>query len=283
MLARSLSLLLFLAVGIGMPGAVQAADRVVARGDVHLELIDQGAGPAIVMIPSLGRGAHDFDDLAGRLVGAGFRVIRLQPRGIGESAGPMTGLTLHDLADDVALAITGSGLKSAVVLGHDDGNRIARATAAYHPELVSRVILVGAGGKIPPDPEASSALRSVFDTTLSPEAHLHAVDVGFFASGNDPTVWRDGWHADVAKMEGSAGAATALKDWWTAGSAPLLVVVGNQDRIAPPANGDLLKHDVGGRAVVVHLEGAGHALLPEQPKALAEAIVAYLRSPPPMR
>ena len=277
MLARSLSLLLFLAVGIGMPGAVQAADRVVARGDVHLELIDQGAGPAIVMIPSLGRGAHDFDNLARYLVDAGFRVIRPQPRGIGLSVGPMTGLTLHDLADDVVLAITGSGLKSAIVLGHDDGNRIARATAAYHPERVRRVILVGAGGKIPPDPEAAAALRAVFDASLTPEAHLHAVAIGFFAPGNDPSVWRDGWHADVAKMEAAAGAATPLKDWWTAGSAPLLVVVGNQDRIAPPANADRLKADVGERAVVVRLNGAGHALLPEQPQALADAIIAYLR------
>jgi pimeloyl-ACP methyl ester carboxylesterase len=276
MFARRLSILVA-AAWLGMAVAVQAADHVVARGAVRLELIDNGAGPAIVMIPSLGRGAHDFDDLAGRLTAAGFRVIRLQPRGIGASTGPMTGLTLHDLADDVALAITGSGLKSAVVLGHDDGNRIARATAAYHPDLVSRVILVGAGGKVPPDPEAAAALRAVFDASLTPEAHLHAVDVGFFAPGNDPSVWRDGWHPDVATMERSAGAATPLKDWWTAGSAPLLVVVGNQDRIAPPANGDLLKHDVGDRAVVVHLNGAGHALLPEQPRALADAIIAYLR------
>ena len=280
MFARRLSILFSVAAWFCAAGAARAAARVVARGDVHLELIDQGAGPAIVMIPSLGRGAHDFDDLAGRLVAAGFRVIRPQPRGIGESTGPMTGLTLHDLADDVALAITGSGLKSAIVLGHDDGNRIARATAAYHPEVVSRVILVGAGGKIPPDPEAAAALRAVFDTSLSPEAHLRAVDVGFFAPGNDPPVWRDGWHADVARMEATAGTATPLKDWWTAGSAPLLVVVGNQDRIAPPANAERLKADVGDRAVVVHLNGAGHALLPEQPKALADAIIAYLRAPP---
>jgi pimeloyl-ACP methyl ester carboxylesterase len=280
MLAHRLSIVLAIAAWLGVAGAVHAAERVVSHGDVRLELIDEGAGPAIVMIPSLGRGAHDFDDLAGRLTAAGFRTIRLQPRGIGESAGPMSGLTLHDLADDVAVAITGSGLKSAIVLGHDDGNRIARATAAYHPELVSRVILVGAGGKIPPDPEAAAALRSVFDPSLSPEAHLHAVYVGFFAPGNDPAVWRDGWHADVAKMESAAGAATPLKDWWTAGSAPLLVVVGNQDRIAPPANAERLKADVGDRAVVVHLDGAGHALLPEQPKALADAIIAYLRAAP---
>ena len=283
MYARRLSILLAVAAWFLVAGAARAADRMVSHGDARLELIDEGAGPAIVMIPSLGRGAHDFDNLARRLVDAGYRVIRPQPRGIGRSAGPMTGLTLRDLADDVAAAITESGLKSAIVLGHDDGNRIARATAAYHPGLVSQVILVGAGGKIAPDPEALKALSAVFDDSLSPQAHLHAVAVGFFAPGNDPSVWRDGWHADVAAMERSAGAATPLKDWWTAGSAPLLVIVGNQDRIAPPANGDLLKQDVGDRAVVIYLNGAGHALLPEQPERLAGILVGYLKAPPPMR
>ncbi len=281
MFVRRLSFVLVLAACLGLAGASQAETRIVSRGAVHLQLIDQGAGPAIVMIPSLGRGANDFDDLAGRLVQAGFRVIRPQPRGIGASTGPMTGLTLHDLADDVALVITGSGLTSAVVLGHDDGNRIARATAAYHPELVSRVILVGAGGKVPPDREAAMALRAVFDESLPADIHLRDVATAFFAPGHDPSAWRDGWYPAVATMEGSAGSATSLKDWWTAGSAPLLVVVGNQDRIAPPANAERLKADVGDRAVVVHLDGAGHALLPEQPKPLADAIIAYMRSPAP--
>jgi pimeloyl-ACP methyl ester carboxylesterase len=249
---------------------------VVSYGDVRLTVLDQGSGPAVVMIPSLGRGAADFDDLTGRLVAAGYRVLRPEPRGIDGSTGPMTGLSLHDLADDVAHVITASGLKHAVVLGHDDGNRTARATAAYYPGLVSAVILVGAGGKAPPDPAAAAALRATFDDKLSPEQHLSAVSVGFFAPGNDPALWRNGWHSDTAQMERSAGAATPLSDWWTAGSAPILVVQGDQDRIAPPENAMILKADVGGRATVVHIANAGHALLPEQPGALADAVIDYL-------
>jgi pimeloyl-ACP methyl ester carboxylesterase len=55
------------------------------------------------------------------------------------------------------------------------------------------------------------------------------------------------------------------------------VVQGDQDRIAPPQNAALLKADVGARAEVVYVDHAGHALLPEQPKAVADAIIAYLR------
>ncbi len=257
--------------------AARAETRTVAYDAVSLEVSDEGKGPAIVMLPSLGRGSSDFDDLAARLVKAGYRVIRPQPRGIGASTGPMTGLTLRSLSDDVAQVITSSKIGSAIVLGHDDGNRIARATAAYHPELVKRVILVGAGGEVLPDAEAAAALKAVFDPALSPQDHLHVVQVAFFAPGHDPSVWAGGWYPAVAAMEREANSQTPLQDWWTAGAAQVLVVQGDQDRIAPPANGDRLKIEIRERATVVHLDGAGHALLPEQPERLAEIIVGYLR------
>jgi pimeloyl-ACP methyl ester carboxylesterase len=262
-----------------LPPAALAAPyhRVIAYDHVRLDVIDQGRGPAIVMIPSLGRGAGDFDDLAARLVAHGYRVIRPQPRGFGGSVGPMTALTLHDLSADVAHVITGSGLKSAVVLGHDDGNRTARMAAADYPALIPTLILVGAGGKSPPDPEARAALRAVFDPSLSPEVHLRDVATGFFAPGHDPSPWRDGWNGAVALMEGEAGRAVPVADWWLGGKARILVIQGDQDRIAPPANAAILKADAPDRVTVIHIDGAGHALLPEQPAELANAILGYLK------
>jgi pimeloyl-ACP methyl ester carboxylesterase len=68
-------------------------------------VLAQGTGPTIVILPSLGRGATDYDEVADILAADGFRVLRPQPRGIGVSQGPMTGLTLHDYAGDVAAVI----------------------------------------------------------------------------------------------------------------------------------------------------------------------------------
>src|SRR5258707_8918423 len=80
--------------------------RIIVRGpDVTIEGLAQGHGPCIVLLPSLGRGASDFDPIAARLARAGFRVLRPQPRGIGESRGPMTGIDLHDCAADIAAVI----------------------------------------------------------------------------------------------------------------------------------------------------------------------------------
>lgn len=275
--ALFIAALMMTAAGGAVAATAPVHTRSVAYEDVRITYLDQGSGPAILMIPSLGRGAHDFDDLAGRVSAAGFRVIRIQPRGVDGSTGPMRGLTFHDLAADVAHVIRSAGVGRAVVLGHDDGNRIARATAAYYPDLVSAVILVGSGGKIPPDPLALHALEATFNADLSPEAHLQAVGTAFFAPGHDPSVWRDGWYAATAHMEHDAGTHTPTSDWWTAGSAPVLVIQGEQDRIAPPQNAAAIKAELGARAEVRYLDHAGHALLPERPNALARIVVDYLK------
>ena len=77
----------------------QARTReLVRRDNVTIEVIAEGRGPLIVMLPSLGRDSEEFDPAAKRIAAAGFRVLRPQPRGYGRSVGPMENLTLHDLA-----------------------------------------------------------------------------------------------------------------------------------------------------------------------------------------
>src|SRR5204862_1680905 len=74
-------------------------------GDVSIEALVEGSGPLVVMVASLGRPAQDFDDLSRCVAAAGFAAVRLQPRGIGRSTGPMLGTSLVDLAGDVEFVI----------------------------------------------------------------------------------------------------------------------------------------------------------------------------------
>src|SRR5262249_43717710 len=85
-----------------MPAPAAPTHVMVTRNDVRLEVLAQGDGPPIVLLPSLGRGAEDFNDIAASLAGAGYRVLRPQPRGIGASRGAWDGVKLEDLAADVA-------------------------------------------------------------------------------------------------------------------------------------------------------------------------------------
>jgi pimeloyl-ACP methyl ester carboxylesterase len=228
------------------------------------------------MIASLGRPASDFDDLSARLVKAGYRTIRYDASGIGRSTGPMKGISLADLSADAAAVVEANGGGPVVVLGHAFGQRVARMLATDRPDLVKSVIMVAAGGKAPMLPGAREALFNTFRTDLSDEAHLQAVKLAFFAPGNDPAVWRNGWYPATAAMQIEATGATRVDHWWGAGNAPILVVQGLQDAVAPPENGRALKQEFGTRVELVEMDGAGHALLPEQPERLAKAVIDFL-------
>jgi len=58
----------------------------------------------------------------------------------------------------------------------------------------------------------------------------------------------------------------------------VLVMQPLQDVLAPPENAEILKRDGGDRVSVVYIDGAGHALLPEQPEAVAKHLLDYLRN-----
>src|ERR1700704_5835112 len=118
--------------------------EIVADKDVRIEVISEGAGPLVVVLPSRGRDSEDYDEVAAGIAKAGYRVLRPQPRGMGASTGPMEGLTLHDLAGDVATTIEHAGQGPAVIVGHAYGNWIARMTAVDHPRLVRGVIIAAA-------------------------------------------------------------------------------------------------------------------------------------------
>ncbi|MDE2363095.1 MAG: alpha/beta hydrolase [Hyphomicrobiales bacterium] len=264
---------------LGIASAARAESRMAQSGAATIECLVAGSGPAVLMIPSLGRPARDFDDLSSRLVAAGYATIRPQPRGVGASRGPMDGLTLRDMAAD-ALACAPAAAGPIVVVGHAYGQRVARMLAAAHPERVRGVVMLAAGGKAPMKPGAQEALLAVFDTSLSPEMHIEAVRTAFFAPGNDPAVWRDGWRGDVAKMQTAATRATKLEDWWGGGAAPILVVQGLQDAVAVPENGRMLQEKFGPRVTLREIDGAGHAMLPEQPQKIADFILAWLADLP---
>jgi pimeloyl-ACP methyl ester carboxylesterase len=236
------------------------------------------------MIPSLGRGASDFFDLSRRLVAAGFTAVRPDPRGIGGSTGPLTGLTLHDLAADAALVIEALGDRPVIVVGHAFGQRVGRTLTADRPDLIRAMAMIAAGGKAPMKPGAQAALQGCFRLERPEVERMADVRLAFFAPGNDPGVWRDGWYPDVATAQIAAARATPVEGWWNAGSrTPLLVIQGMQDTVAPPENGWMMKAELGDRVALIDIEGAGHALLPEQPERIAEAIVSFARNHPSSR
>jgi pimeloyl-ACP methyl ester carboxylesterase len=251
---------------------------IVKRADVRIELLSQGKGPLVVMIPSLGRPAEDFDDLSRRLAEAGYRALRPQPRGIGKSKGPMHGLTLHDFARDMAAVIGKNGGGPAVMAGHAFGNFVARATAADFPGLVRAVALLGATHVWPVPPDIRTSINKSHDMSLPEEERIRAMKHAFFAPDNDPRIWLGDWHEEVMHAEREATEATPREEWWHAGKAPVLDVQPEKDVMTPPETRNRYRDEFGAdRVTMTVIPNAGHALLPEQPEAVAKAMLDYFK------
>jgi pimeloyl-ACP methyl ester carboxylesterase len=261
-------------------------DRGDAHIDVRIEVIAQGLGPVIVILPSLGRGAEDYNVVAALLAKDGFRVLRPQPRGIGASTGPMAGLTLHDFAADIAAVIEHERKGPAVVVGHAYGHFVARTLATDRPDLVRGVVLAAASaGKVPPgvqessvSPEVREAIEKSGDLSLPDADRLRYLQFAFFAPGHDAHVWLGGWHPETEKTENAASRATPVDEWFACGTARILDLQAENDAVAPRKFAGVLKAALGDRVTVVVIPNAGHALVPEQPEDMANAIAAFART-----
>jgi len=259
---------------------------MVERGDVRIEVIAQGLGPDIVILPSLGRGAEDYNVVSTLLARDGFRVLRPEPRGIGASTGPMTGLTLHDFAADIAAVIEHERKGPVVVVGHAYGHFVAGTLATDRPDLVRGVVLAAASaGKVPPgvhepsvSPEVREAIEKSGDLSLPEADRLRYLQLAFFAPGHDPHVWLGGWRPETEKAENAASRATPVDDWFACGTARILDLQAENDAVAPRKFAGVLKAALGDRVTVVVIPNAGHALVPEQPEAMANAIAAFARA-----
>jgi pimeloyl-ACP methyl ester carboxylesterase len=259
--------------------------HLVSRDNVDIEVLSQGSGPVIVLLPSLGRSGEDYEVVAAMLASEGFRVLRPQPRGIGRSKGPMDALDMHDLAADIAKVIEKENTGPAVVVGHAFGNFVARQIAADRPDLVRGVVVAaGSAGKVPPGstekpigPEIRRAIDGPSDGSLPESKRLEYLQIAFFAPGNDARVWLGGWNSEVHRMESHAREHTPVDDYFAAGTAPILDLQAERDPVAPRRFSDVLKSLLGDRVTIVVIPNASHALFPEQPNAVAQAIAAFAR------
>jgi pimeloyl-ACP methyl ester carboxylesterase len=248
-------------------------------GEAMIEFLDDGSGDMVVLIPGGGLDASYFDHFARRLAQAGFRAVAVNPRGAGESTGSLEGITLHTLAADVAGVIEALTGGAVHVLGHAFGNRVARCLAADRPDLVRSVILLAAGGLIAPAAEVQRAIQPWFRPDATVAECLEALQ----SMVADPSVAHSLWHRvkrwpAVAAAQVAASQATPYQEWSGEMSvAPFFIVQGLADRAAPPANGYALRDQFGTRVRLVDIPHAGHMLLDEQPEAVAEAVLVFLR------
>ena len=263
-----------------MPAAAAERIRVLVRhAGITIDTIVEGTGPAVVLLPSLARDSEDYDAVAAGLVGRGLRVLRPQPRGVGKSTGPLTNITLHDFAGDVAEVIRQLADGHAVVVGHAYGNWVARMTAVDHPALVRGVVIAAAASKSY-DLSLRTEIDKAGDPTLPEAVRLAALRKAFFAAPNDPRVWLTGWHPELREAQRAAAAAVPQQQWWSGGHAPLLDLQADRDPFRTESTRREMQDEFGDRVTVVVIRNASHALFPERPHDVAAALSGWIAGLP---
>ncbi len=110
----------------------------------RLQVIDKGSptDPAILLLHAAVADLRAWDDLVPPLVDAGYRVVRYDARGFGEST--TDDVDYSNRADSLAV-LDAQGIGPAAFVGNSRGGQIAVDTAIEFPERVVAVVGGGAG------------------------------------------------------------------------------------------------------------------------------------------
>ncbi|MFW5834173.1 MAG: alpha/beta fold hydrolase [Pseudomonadota bacterium] len=194
------------------------------------------------------------------------------------SDGPLA-TSIEAAADALVDLFDAFGVARAFVVGHSMGSLVALETARRHPERVRGLGLVGSGPKMPVHPALLDAAR-----TVPSEAAEQILQWGFGRpQGERPpalSLTGVGRRLLLASVPGVLATDLAACDAWQAGDlsgigCPALVVIGKADRMTPPKAGRALAAALPA-AETVELEGAGHMMMVERPRAVVLALRDWL-------
>lgn len=115
------------------------------RSGEHVVLITQSGiagGPDYVLVHGLGM-AHEYWHEVAEVLEATGTVYALDLPGFGEAPEPTRPLSMAESGELVAELLVAEGIERPVLVGHSTGAQVIAETAARHPELVDRIVLIG--------------------------------------------------------------------------------------------------------------------------------------------
>ena len=226
----------------------------------------------------------------------GFAVLAVDLPGHGRSAGrPLP--SIEDLADWIALLLekvmrsgipfrdgAGDTAKNVSLVGHSMGSLTALEGASRHPARISRIALVGTAVPMPVSDALLGAAKDKEPKAIGMINTWSHSPRGTIGGNTVPGMWMLGasrrlmerqkpgvLHNDLA----ACNAYTHGMDAAAALACPALIISGSRDMMTHPKAaaklGAVIKD-----ARSVSLDGAGHALMAEQPDAVLDALRKFI-------
>jgi len=226
----------------------------IARDGYSLRYADTGRGePVFLCFHGLADTLEVWDALAGPLAERG-RVVRIDQRGHGESGAPPGPCTREDLARDAIAVLDALVIDRAIAVGHSVGGIVAMAAALAAPERVAGLVLIGTASR------CSERTAAWYERiALAAEQHggdglvraIYGEESRRRARGDARAI------AHVARMLTSLY-SDPLTPKLPAIACPVLLLVGEKDRMGPKASQTIRDALPPGRAELEVMPGCGH-------------------------
>ena len=264
---------------------------LIQANDIHLFYETHGnpAADPLLLICGVGQWRASWWRTVGPLA-EHFHVITFDNRGIGDSDKPDVPYSLDLLAEDTLGLLDALRIERAHVFGHSLGGGIALFMARQQPHRVASLILASTlywGPAVTmPSARAMQVLQDRSGDPLElvrrgiriataegfeardPEGFQRLIELRF-SSQQTPSLYL---------RQSSAGLAYFQHDHVAdfRPSMPVLLLVGEHDEVAPPANSQAIAAAWPGAQVQI-IPDAGHLFFIEQPDAANRAIIEFLK------
>ena len=257
----------------------------------RVHCVEQGAGPAIVLVHGFGGQTANFERLMPLLAGE-HRVIAVDLKGYGYSErDARAGLSQADQVAMLEKLLGQLGVPRAVFVGHSMGGAVVQRFAATHPDMVEALVLMAsvAGDERIAHHMPPGVLLRPFLPVLANIVATRLLDASFY----DRSVLTEEMREEYvrpAHIRGSmAGLIAAMRD----GRAdppidaaritmPVLLLNGAHDRVVPMSVAERLRARLPQARLAV-IDRAAHMLLVERPEECAEAIGDFVRDAATLR
>lgn len=266
-------------------------DFVVAGG-VRVHYVRAGAGPPVVYVHGAKGSVYDFTLSVGERLAERYTALAVDRPGSGFSARPANGgNTPQAQAAVLRAAASELGLRRPILIGHSLGAAVTLAWALAAPDEVAAVVtlcgyVLPLGGGPPwvttllRHPAALRGVGLLGRSRLGRPLVRSAVERAF-SPGSPPDEYvriapqlalqASALISDGEDRKAVESGLAALRPLYPGLRVPLVILVGAQDRIVPPAVSDRLHTLVPG-SELVRVPGAGHMPQFTAPDAVVGAV-----------
>jgi pimeloyl-ACP methyl ester carboxylesterase len=264
-----------------------------------------GSGPAILLIHGIGDNSTTWSTVQSKLAQR-FTVIAPDLLGHGRSDKPRADYSVAAYANGMRDLLSVLDVERVTVVGHSLGGGVAMQFAYQFPQLVDRLILVGAGGvtkdvnialriaSLPMGTEALALLRlPLVLPALQVVGRVGGAVFGSTGLGRDlPDVLRI--LADLPEPTASSAFARTLRavvDWrgqvvtmldrcYLTESVPVQLIWGSQDSVIPVSHARMAHSAMPGSVLEV-FDGSGHFPFHDDPDRFVESVEKFIDSTTP--